>query len=382
MRQYVRLALLIGIAATILSPGACTDNSSEERSLKAGDFLNLSQEIINSSSSEMPSELANELNESAVELSLRIVEKALELDGNLSEAWAQKGKLLYLSERYEEAIECYDRVLDEDPTRQDIWMMEGDAIMKIADKNHELERWDEAINCYNMVLSCCRNLKHMGISDSEIKKQEGLAWLKMGQGYYWKADRNSWKAYENNNKIYENYQKDNGKAISCYLEAVEIFSNLNSSEADELNLVDSWMGLSNSLKDIGRYDEAISCYDIIISDFNTSTYLEHVHNAWMNKGISELKIAENQNGKDRENALLQAEKCFAKCLEIDQDDWQAHFGRWAALRSFDKQEADAAFDNVINITGGTRIPTLSDLMDFLQKLFPRATGVLGYASGN
>lgn len=379
MRQYVRLVLLIGIASVFLSPGACADNSTEERSLKAVDLLNLSQEILNSPTSEMPSELANELDESAVELSLRIVEKALELDGNLSRAWEQKGWLLDSSGRYEEAIECYDRVLDEDPTRQDIWLAKGDVLTRIADKNKELERWDEAINCYIMVLSCCRNLKHVGIQDSEIKKQEGLAWLQMGQGYYWKADRNSWKAYENNSKTYENYQEDNTKAISCYLEAIEIFSNLNSSQADELNFVDSWMGLSNSLKDTGRYDEAISGYDIIISNFNASTYPDHVFNAWMDKGISELKIAENLNGKDRENALLQAEKCFAKCLEIDQANWGAHFGRWAALRSLGKEpEADAAFDNVIDLTGGTRIPTLSELMDSLQKLFPRAMGVLGY----
>jgi tetratricopeptide (TPR) repeat protein len=134
--------------------------------------------------------------------------------------------------------------------------------------------------------------------------------------------------------------------------------------------------------DTYRYDEAIHYYQKIVSEFDISSYPDHIYNAWKNMGISELKIAENLNGRDRENALLQAEQSFAKCIEI-YPDWDSNFGRWAALHALGREkEAQAALDQSIRLAGGARIPFLQDLIGSLKEILTKLTGAHRDVSGN
>jgi tetratricopeptide (TPR) repeat protein len=338
----------------------------------AGDLINLSQEIFSSSSSNMPIKLSDEMRKSAGDLSLLVVGKSLKLEGNLSDAWEQKGFLLYSMKRYKEAIQCFDRVLDEDPIRQDIWMKKGNAMMEIDD-------YDGAITCFRMVISCCQVSEKMRVPGSNINEQKANAWLRMGNCYFNKADINSLNENDDNRIV--DYRADEDKAISCYVEAIKAFRNSNSSQTNSLLLLDAWMGLGNTYMAIGRYDKAISYYNLTISKFSESIYSPYIFDAWLNQGISELKKADTLKGEKKDEALHRAEKCFARSAEISKPDWRSHFGQWIALHSLSKeQEADAAFDKAVELKGGTRLPSLKSLLDFIRSLSARFAGVLGYVS--
>lgn len=373
MRRHIHLVLLVLIAAAILSSGNCMDNSTDNMRYEAGDLINLSQEIFSSSSSNMPIKLSEEMRKSAADLSLLVVGKSLELDRNLSDAWEQKGFLLYSTKRYKEAIQCFDCVLDEDPMRQDIWMKKGNAMMEIDD-------FDGAITCYRMAISCCQVPDKMRVSDSSINELKGNAWLKMGECYYNKADRTSWNEYDDNGKIYDN-RADEDKAVSCYMAAINALSDSKSSQMNSLLLLDAWMGLGNTYMATGKYDRAISYYNLVIAKFSASIYSPYIFDAWLNQGISELKKADTLEGEKKDKALLRAEKCFARSAEISNPDWRSHFGQWIALHSLSKeQEADAAFDKAVELNGGTRLPSLRSLLDLIRSLSARLVGVLDYVS--
>jgi tetratricopeptide (TPR) repeat protein len=349
------------------------DNSTEAMRSEAGDLINLSQEIFSYSSSNMPIKLSDEMRKSAADLSLLVVGKSLELEGNLSDAWEQKGFLLYSMKRYKESIQCFDCVLDEDPMQQEIWMKKGNAMMEIND-------YDGAINCFRMAISCCQVSEKMKVPGSNINELKANAWLKMGNCYYNKADISYLNENDDNGKTYDK-GADEDKAISCYMEAINAFSNSNSPQTNSLLLLDAWMGLGNTYMAIGRYDKAIFYYNLIIPKFNASIYGPYIFDAWLNQGIAELKKADTLGGEKKDKALHRAEICFAKSAEISESDWRSHFGQWIALHSLSKeQEADAAFNKAVALKGGTRLPSLMNPLDFIRNISARLAEVLRYVS--
>ncbi|MEM2900606.1 MAG: tetratricopeptide repeat protein, partial [Thermoplasmata archaeon] len=56
-----------------------------------------------------------------------------------------KGTALYNLERYEEALECYDKAIELKPDSEEAWNNKGNTLRKLG-KNKE------AIDCYDAVL--------------------------------------------------------------------------------------------------------------------------------------------------------------------------------------------------------------------------------------
>jgi len=61
------------------------------------------------------------------------------------EAWYDKGNALYNLNRYEEAIECYEKALKTKPEYKEAWYEKGNAL-------HSLNRYEEAIECFEKAL--------------------------------------------------------------------------------------------------------------------------------------------------------------------------------------------------------------------------------------
>ena len=59
-----------------------------------------------------------------------------------ADEWMKKGALLEDFELYEEAIDCYNKALEIEPTYAMFWLTKGGAFIG-------LNRFDNAINCFN-----------------------------------------------------------------------------------------------------------------------------------------------------------------------------------------------------------------------------------------
>ncbi|BAP61440.1 hypothetical protein MMKA1_13230 [Methanococcus maripaludis KA1] len=73
--------------------------------------------------------------------SIDLFEKAIQLNPEESKYWLMKGKALYNLERYEEAVDCYNYVINviEDEYNKDVWAAKADALRHIEGKEVEAE---------------------------------------------------------------------------------------------------------------------------------------------------------------------------------------------------------------------------------------------------
>lgn len=71
------------------------------------------------------------------------------LEGLTATDWIAKGQVLDRSDRYAEAIECYDKALEIDP-RSGAWWWKGKTLYKLG-------RFQEALQCYDKSLEIHQN---------------------------------------------------------------------------------------------------------------------------------------------------------------------------------------------------------------------------------
>ncbi|MDR0828938.1 MAG: tetratricopeptide repeat protein [Prevotellaceae bacterium] len=75
-----------------------------------------------------------------------------------SEKWLKEGYQYYKCAYYKEASECYDKVLELNPTNIDIWHKKGVIFTK-------LERYEESIQCYDKVIELLSKSKTVSIDN-------------------------------------------------------------------------------------------------------------------------------------------------------------------------------------------------------------------------
>jgi len=76
---------------------------------------------------------------------MRCFDKALELDPSYANAWTNKGSGLSNLGRFEEAIRCFDKALELAPRDSAAWYSKGTSL-------HNLGRHEDAIRCYDKAL--------------------------------------------------------------------------------------------------------------------------------------------------------------------------------------------------------------------------------------
>ena len=72
-------------------------------------------------------------------------DRALEIDPGYARAWNIKGIALMNLDRYDEAVQCYDRALEIDPEDAGVWNIKGVVLSN-------LKRYAEAIQCFDRAL--------------------------------------------------------------------------------------------------------------------------------------------------------------------------------------------------------------------------------------
>ncbi len=140
-------------------------------------------------------------------------DKALEENPNDSWAWFNKGVSLHRLGSLGEALYCYDRALDLSPKDPDLLSNKGIALRTLG-------RTDEAIQCY-------KNALKINPMDSGIWSNLGVTYRVLGM---------------------------TDKALKSYDRALEI---------DEFD-VGVWLNKAAALQSEGRFDEAIQCYEAVL----------------------------------------------------------------------------------------------------------------------
>jgi tetratricopeptide (TPR) repeat protein/tRNA A-37 threonylcarbamoyl transferase component Bud32 len=280
--------------------------------------------------------------------------RALEINPTHADAWCNKGAALYDLGKPQEAIACYDRALEINPTHADAWLNKGAAL-------YDLGKPQEAIACYGNALkinptyalawynkgvvlgalgkyqeaiACYDKALEINPGDATAWVNKGVALGKLGkyQGEIACYDRSLEinptfaEAWYNKGNALGKLDKVQGE-IACYNKALEI----NPRHAK------AWGSKGNSLDSLGKYQEAIACYDRAL-EINP-TFAE----AWYNKGNALVRLDKPQ----------EAIACYDRALEIDPRDAKVWYNRGQALGNLGKyQEAIACYDKALEINPG------------------------------
>mgnify|MGYP003953699299 CR=1 FL=1 len=176
--------------------------------------------------------------------------------------WFDEGNALVKDGKYEDAIKCYDKVLEIDPNYVKAWTNKSNALL-------ELGRYEDAIVC----------------SDNALKINLHDAFMPQSQ-----FDRILVYNLVNKSKALLELGRDED-AIVCSDKALKI----------DPNYVDAWFWKAYVLGKNDKHEDAIKCWDELLEiDPN---YVD----AWLGKCVSLGKL-----GRDKE-----ANACHAKALKID-----------------------------------------------------------------
>ncbi len=163
------------------------------------------------------------------------------------DSWFNRGVALEKMGKSEQAIECFDKALDENPNDSWAWFNKGVSL-------HRLGLLGEALFCYDKALTYNPN-------DSDLMSNKGILLRTLG-----KTD----EALECYERALELSPHDPGiwsnlgvtyrvlgmvdKALEAYNKALEIDS----------QDVGVWLNKAAALQSEGRFDEAIQCYESIL----------------------------------------------------------------------------------------------------------------------
>ncbi|MDD4454080.1 MAG: tetratricopeptide repeat protein [Candidatus Methanomethylophilaceae archaeon] len=236
---------------------------------------------------------------------IKCYDRALKIDPKYARAWLNKSVALGNLGRYDEAIQCYDRALEVDPKDADAWYSKGVAL-------NELGRYDEAVQCYDHALKIDpKYASHRVIGD--LRLQHRALEIDPKYAYAW---HNKGVALDDLGRYDE--------AISCYDRALEV----------DPKYAYAWNGKGNALKHLGRYDEAISCYDRALEVDPKYAY------AWYNKG----------NALDDLGRYDEAIACYDRALEVDPKYAYAWHNKGVALKHLGRyDEAIACYDRALEV---------------------------------
>jgi tetratricopeptide (TPR) repeat protein len=192
-----------------------------------------------------------------------------------AKAWYNKGLALDSLDRYEQAIECFDKAIQIDANNLVLFKNKGTAL-------HYLGRYGESVACFDKAIQ-------IDAHDGDAWSGKGLSFDYLGR--YEEAIECFDKAIESNPKnddawynkgVAADFLRKYEEAIVCYDKAIDINPD---------NAV-AWHGRGTSLRKMGKYQEAIVCYDKAI-DINPDNAV-----AWHGRGLALDRLGNHKEGKE------------------------------------------------------------------------------------
>ncbi|HEX8147681.1 MAG TPA: tetratricopeptide repeat protein [Pyrinomonadaceae bacterium] len=235
-------------------------------------------------------------------------DRALQLDPTAIGAWANRGAALASLGRWEEALASHERALELDPLSAATWVNRGQTLK-------ELGRGDESLACYERALELDPAWPSAWYSKGVFLREAGqeaaaLACfervLELDPQHASALDNMAWLLSR---------QGRLPEALDCYERIIGF----------DPRLAGGWSGRGSVLSSMGQVDEALACYDRALE-------LDPGHvTAWGNRGSLLL-------GRKR---FWEAVECFDRVLASDPGDAAAWQEKGAALFGLGR-DADAA----------------------------------------
>ncbi|MEW5856764.1 MAG: tetratricopeptide repeat protein [Cyanobacteriota bacterium] len=247
-------------------------------------------------------------------------DKAIQIKPDFTWAWYNRGVALWYLKQYQEAIASYDKAIQENGewgnlSPAEAWTDRGEALRKLQQYEKAIASYDKAIQIKpdyhkawtsrgNALLELKQYQEAIASYDKaiQIKPDLALPWNSRGSAL--------------------SYLQQYKKAIASYDKAIQIKPDYH----------EAWYDRGNALGELKQYEKAIASYDKAIQ------IKPDYHEAWVNRGIA---LGE----------LQQYEKAIAsydKAIEIKPDIPEAWTGRGVALWYLKQYEkAIASYDKAI-----------------------------------
>jgi tetratricopeptide (TPR) repeat protein len=283
------------------------------------------------------------------EEALKCYDKMLEIDPRDATALCNKGNVLRDLGRYEEAISCCDKALALDPQSKNAWLNKSGALDKLG--RHEeairccdsaltidprfaeawnnkgtilnrLDRRVEAIVCYDKALEI--DPRNAGAWRNKGDTLLELKQIKEGVACYEKTlniDPLSTWAWRKKGFALKSLGRHK-EASCCYDKLIECCNKM--IEIDPLN-ISAWREKCDALNVLARHEEALECYNKLIEIAPRDA------NAWDAMGDGLAKLGQH----------ARAFRCYERAVEIDPRNAGAWFMKATLLNHF-RQWSDAA----------------------------------------
>ena len=234
---------------------------------------------------------------------LNLANKLVAIRGKARD-WLEKGRCLHNLDRYDEALECYDRAIDLDANYHPAWALRGNVL-------NNLERYEEALVSFDKAIELEHNNRFYwflrgNLLNSIKRYEEALASFDMAieldDNYQW-----AWGV----RGIVLNSLKRYDEALKSLDRAIEI----------DINYHWAWLSRGWALDNLGRYEEALASYDraIVLDEQYLSVFFARAIailelNRW-DEGITALDDAfqrlDPNNEASPEDAELITRNLFA-----------------------------------------------------------------------
>ena len=184
------------------------------------------------------------------EEAIEAYEKAIEINPKYNDAWFNKGFDLGKLKRYEEAIEAYEKAIEINPKDNDAWYNKGFRLAR-------LKRYEEAIEAYEKAI--------------EINPKDDKAWLNKG------FCLGKLRRYEEAIEVSEKAIEINPKEALGYSNIGELFfklGNLEDASKNAKNALKRNENLTSALSLQGRIDIEEKNYDAASKSFKKAISLD------------------------------------------------------------------------------------------------------------
>lgn len=297
------------------------------------------------------------------ELALADLDRAIEINPNLSNAWTNRGGVLNYLSRYDEAIESLNRAIKIDPDNHHAWCSKSFVLLKMGQYQEAMaasdrglvldpdcptalytkgqlltigfQKNEEAFNYYNRSLI-------LNPKNSECWKARGFVLVKLERTEeaiesFNKATNINRKDYEswNNLRILLQNSERYEESISASQHLLEV----------KINDFEFWHNYGTTLLKLNQYEEAIKCFDHAI-DINHTSF-----ESWCSKGLAWWSFGQAGFRFVAQKELAEALICFNRAVELNPISDIAWYNRGNILwhRGCYK-EAIESFDRAIDLT--------------------------------
>lgn len=147
------------------------------------------------------------------------------IDPNNLEVWNKEGNNFYSQGKYEEAIKCYDHILEKKPNAAGIWCSKGNTLAF-------LKKYNEALSCYDKALKTDPKNK-----ENTLKAIKKLKNFEQIDNYFKEAKKVSWS------------------------ESILIYDKILKSDPNNIN---AWLSKGFAYHSLSKYEKAIICYKKVL----------------------------------------------------------------------------------------------------------------------